>query len=95
MLRCEFGIFVRAVRAKRPLNSYTDVAAPPIDVKNVQIKNLKNVKKRKNVTKINVLNTLPILSVVQLHAWCPRNGLQGNSEYAIPFSFTETVVVLG
>jgi len=25
----------------------------------------------------------------------PKNGLQGNSEYAIQFSFAETVVVLG
>jgi len=32
---------------------------------------------------------------VQLHAWCPRNGLHGNSEYASQFSFAETVVVLG
>ena len=38
-----------------------------------------------------------LLSVVQLHARCPRNGLQCNSEYAIQFrpSFAETVVVLG
>ena len=34
-------------------------------------------------------------SVVQLHASCPRNGLQGHSEYAIQFSFAETVVALG
>jgi len=40
------------------------------------------------------MKTLP-LSVVQLHAWCPRNALQGNSKYAIQFSFAETVVVLG
>jgi len=38
---------------------------------------------------------LPLLSVVQLHALCPRNGLQGNSEHVIQFSFAETVVVLG
>ena len=38
---------------------------------------------------------LPLFSVVQLHARCPRNGLQGNSEYAIQFSFAETDVVLG
>jgi len=38
---------------------------------------------------------LPLHSVVQLHAWCPRNGLQGNLEYAIQFNFAETVVVLG
>jgi len=71
-----------------------------IDVKNVQIK-IKNVKKRKNVTKIlkktfvNVIKTSSLLSVVQLHAGYPRNGLQGNSEYAIQFSFAETVAVLG
>ena len=41
------------------------------------------------------MKTLPLLSVVQLHARCPRNGLQGNSEYANKFSFEETVVVLG
>ena len=41
------------------------------------------------------MKTLSLLSVIQLHAWCPRNGLQGNSEYAIQFSFAETVVVLG
>ena len=50
-----------------------------------------NVKK----TFVNVIKTLPLLSVVQLHAWCPRNGLQGNSEYAIQLSFAETVVVIG
>ena len=35
------------------------------------------------------------VGLVQLHAWCPGNGLQGNSEYTIQFSFAETVVVLG
>ena len=64
-----------------------------IDVKKRSNKNLKNVKKRKNVTKIK--KTLPLLKVVQLHASCPRNGLQGNSDYTIQFSFAETVVVLG
>ena len=29
------------------------------------------------------MKTLPLLSVVQPRASCPRNGLQGNSEYAI------------
>jgi len=38
---------------------------------------------------------LPLLSVVQLHAWYPTYGLQGKSEYAIQFSFAETVVALG
>jgi len=56
--------------------------------KNDQIKIKKNVCKRNK-------KTLPLISVVQLHARCPRNGLQGNSEYAIQFSFAETVVVLG
>jgi len=67
-----------------------------IDVKNVQIKikNVKNVKTWQKKLK-NVCNTLPLLSVVQLHALCPRNGLQGNSAYAIQFSFAEIVVVLG
>jgi len=39
--------------------------------------------------------TLPLLSVVQHHAWCQRNGLEGNSEYAIllQFTFAETVGV--
>jgi len=41
------------------------------------------------------MKNVTFFSVVQLHAWCPRNGLQGNSEYAIQFSFAETVVVLG
>ena len=68
-----------------------------IDVKNVQIKKVKNVKTWQKLKKtfVNVIKTLPLFSVVQLHAWCPRNGLQGNSEYAIQFSFAETVVVLG
>ena len=35
------------------------------------------------------------VGLVQLHAWCPGNGLQANSEYAIQFSFAETVVVFG
>jgi len=68
-----------------------------IDVKSVQIKikNVKNVTKIRNVCKRNK-KTLPLLSVVQLHS--PRlmpNCLRGNSEYAIQFSFAETVVVLG
>ena len=42
-------------------------------------------KYKKNVCKRNK-KTLPLLNVVQLHAWCPRNGFQGNSEYAIQFS---------
>jgi len=50
-------------------------------------KNKKNVCKRnKNVTSF---------SAVRLHAWCQRNGLQSNSEYAIQFNLAETVVVLG
>jgi len=58
----------------------------------------KNVKKRdKNEKKnlVTVIKTLPLLSVVQLHAWCPINGLQGKSEYVIQFSFAENVVVSG
>jgi len=71
-----------------------------IDVKNVEIKLKKNLKTFKNEktwqkTFVNEIKKLPLLSIVQLHAWCPRNGLQGNSEYAIQFSFAETVVVLG
>ena len=69
-----------------------------IDVKKRSNKN-KNVKKRKkrgkNKRNVNVIKTLPLFIVVKLYAWCPRNGLQGNSEYAIQFSFAETVVVLG
>jgi len=59
--------------------------------KNVQIK-IKNVidKNKKNVCTRNK-KTLPLLSAVQLHAQCPRNGLQGNSD-VIQFSFAETVV---
>jgi len=73
-----------------------------IDVKKRSNKNLKKRQKRKKRDKIKkpfvsvIKKTLPLLSVVQLHAWCPRNGLQGNSEYAmIQFSFAETVVVSG
>ena len=72
-----------------------------IDVKNVQIKikNVKNVKTwqkfLKNVCKRSLTKNVTFLSVVQLHAWCPRNGFQGNSEYAIQFIFAETAVVLG
>ena len=47
-----------------------------IDVKNVQIKILKTLKQREK-NKKNVIKTFPLLSVVQLHARCPRNGLQG------------------
>ena len=43
---------------------------------------------------VNVIKNVTFFSAVQLHAWCPRNGLQGNTEYAIQFSFAETVVVL-
>jgi len=64
----------------------------------MKIKNVKNVKKwqklKKNVCTRNK-KALLLLSVVQLHAWCQRNGLQGNSEYDIQFSFAETVVGLG
>ena len=65
------------------------------------LKTLKNVKtwqKLKKKTFINVTRKLYLFlvySVVQLHAWRPRNGLQGNSECAIQFSFAETVVILG
>jgi len=61
--------------------------------KNVQIKIKKRLKNVKNVKKwktfVNVIKKLPLLSVVQLHAWCPRNGLQCNSEYAIQFNFLQ------
>jgi len=75
----------------------------PLNVKKRSNKSLKNVKKRKKTwqkfkkkTFVNVIkNVTSSYSVVQLHAWCPRNGLQGNSEYAVQFSFAETVVVLG
>ena len=64
---------------------------------NKNSKNVKNVKKhdknKKNVCKRN--KTLPLFTVVQLYAWYPRHGLQGNSGYAIQFSFAETAVVLG
>jgi len=84
---------------KHTVANSVNVTIKCIDVKNVQIK-IKNVKKRKKRDKnkktfVNVIHTLPLLSVVQLHAWCPRNGLRGNSEYAIQFSLAETVVVLG
>ena len=85
----------RALRSKRE-QCHVDNTCKKRSNKNLEM--LKNVKRDKNLKK-NVCKrnkkTLPLLSVVQLHARCPRNGLQGNSEYAIQFSFAETVVVLG
>jgi len=56
-----------------------------IDVKKVQIKIKKNVKNIKNVT--NIKNVCKRNKNVTSSA---RNGLQGNSEYAIQFSLAET-----
>jgi len=66
-----------------------------IDVKkrsNKNFKNVKNVKKRdKNKeTFVNVIK-----NVTSTPRLMPKNGLRGDSEYAIQFSFAETVVVLG
>jgi len=67
--------------------------------KNVQIKFKKNIK---NVTEIKktVVNVIKNVTSSQYSSTPrliprPRNGLQGNSEYAIQFSFAEIVVILG
>jgi len=61
-----------------------NIVTHAIDVKKRSNKNLKNVKNVTNLKKtfVNVIKTLPLLSVVQLHARCPRNGLRCISEYA-------------
>jgi len=46
-------------------------------------------------TSINVIKNVTSSYYSSSPRLMPKNGLRGNSEYAIQFSFAETVLVLG